>query len=44
MVECDENQKDEVVKILKETMESVAPELDIKLAVEITSGTNWGEL
>jgi DNA polymerase-1 len=44
IVECNESDKDEVAKILKETMESVAPELSIKLAVEVTSGTNWGEL
>ena len=44
IVECDESDKDEVAKILKETMESVAPELNIKLAVEVTSGANWGEL
>ena len=44
IVECDENQTDEVADILKHTMESVAPELDIKLAVEISTGDNWGEL
>lgn len=44
IVECDKNQAEEVAKILKRTMESVAPELDIKLAVEVTTGQNWGEL
>lgn len=44
IVECDKNQAEEVAKILKQTMESVAPELDIKLAVEVTTGQNWGEL
>lgn len=44
IVECDEALEPEVSKILKETMEGVAPELDIKLAVEVTSGRNWGEL
>ena len=44
IVECDENLKDEVAGILKETMEGVAPELDIKLAVDVTSGSNWGQL
>lgn len=44
IVECDENLKDEVAGILKETMEGVAPELDIKLAVDVTSGGNWGQL
>lgn len=44
IVECDEALEEQVSKILKETMEGVAPELDIKLAVEVTSGRNWGEL
>jgi len=42
IVECDENLADEVAKILKETMEGIAPELKIKLAVEVTTGPNWG--
>ena len=28
----------------EETMEGIAPELPIKLAVEVTTGRNWGEL
>lgn len=44
IVECDENEKDAVTKILQDTMESIAPELKIKLAVEVSSGKNWGEL
>ena len=42
--ECAENQADEVARILKHEMENVAPELAIKLAVEVTIGKNWGEL
>ena len=44
IVECDEPVADDVAKILKEKMEAVAPELKIKLAVEISKGKNWGEL
>lgn len=44
IVECDNSQVDEVSKILQEIMENVAPELDIKLAVEVTTGQNWGDL
>lgn len=44
IVECNESQKDEVAKILQNTMESVAPELGIKLAVEVSIGQNWGDL
>ena len=44
IVECDESMAEEVAKILQTKMESVAPELQIKLAVEVTTGHNWGEL
>ena len=44
IVECDESQTETIAKILQENMESVAPELKIKLAVEVTTGKNWGEL
>ena len=44
IVECDEEKASEVSKILKREMESIAPELKIKLAVEVTVGKNWGEL
>jgi DNA polymerase-1 len=44
IVECDEKNATDVAHILKTEMESVAPELKIKLAVEVTIGHNWGEL
>ena len=44
IVECAKSTADSVTKILKTEMESVAPELKIKLAVEVTTGNNWGEL
>ena len=44
IVECEREQAGEVAKILKTEMESVAPELGIKLEVEVTTGKNWGEL
>ena len=44
IVECDEAIAKEVANILKREMESVTPELPIKLAVEVTTATNWGEL
>ncbi len=44
IIECDEKISNEVAEILKREMESVAPELDIKLAIEVTIGKNWGEL
>ena len=44
IVECDESQVEEVSGLLKREMEGVAPELAIKLAVDVTAGKNWGEL
>ena len=44
IVECDASQQDEVAKILKSNMESVAPELGVKLVVDVTSGHTWGDL
>ena len=44
IVECDESISEEVAKILKTKMETIAPELKIKLAVDVAVGHNWGEL
>lgn len=44
IVECDAGLAADVAKILQQQMESVAPELKIKLAVDVTIGHNWGEL
>ena len=44
LVECPESEADEVARILREVMESVAPELNIALEVEVSIGKNWGEL
>ncbi len=44
IVECDASKAEEVSNVLRREMESVAPELPIKLAVDVTTGANWGEL
>ena len=44
IVECDDSDATQVSDILKRTMEGIAPELAIKLAVDVTTGRNWGEL
>lgn len=44
LVECPKDNADKISKILKETMETIAPELPIKLMVDISVGKNWGEL
>ena len=44
LVECPKKNAYKVVEILRFEMESVAPELDIKLKVDIKTGEHWGEL
>lgn len=44
IIECDEAQQDEISALLREKMENVAPELPVKLAVDATTATNWGDL
>lgn len=44
LIECPEKNAKEVGDILKETMESIAPELPIKLKVDVSVGRNWGEV
>lgn len=44
VVECEEGLVEEVSNLMREIMEGVAPELKIKLAVEVKVGDSWGEL
>ncbi len=44
LVECAEANADKISSILKETMESIAPDLAIKLKVDVSVGKNWGEV
>ncbi len=44
IIECDVTDKDAVAEILQQEMENVAPELPVKLDVDVTTGQNWGEL
>ena len=44
LVECPLSKADEVATILKTTMEGIAPDLGIKLDVDVHTGKNWGEL
>ena len=43
LVECADSQISEVSKIIKTTMENVYP-IDVKLAVDVETGKNWGDL
>lgn len=44
LIECPEKHAEEVSEILKTTMESVYPNLGVKLKVDVSTGENWGEL
>lgn len=44
IVECDEKDAKKVSDLMKRVMEGVAPELEVKLEVEVSVGKNWGEL
>jgi len=44
LVECEEGNKGLVSEQLKNIMENIAPELDVKMKVDIKSGKNWGDV
>ena len=44
IIECPEQNAEQLAAILKEKMEQVAPELPVKLTVDVKIGHNWGEL
>jgi DNA polymerase-1 len=44
LVEADEADAEQVASILKKTMESIYPELSVRLVVDTSIGQNWGEL
>lgn len=44
LIECPEENAEKVGKILKEVMEAIAPDLPIKLKVDVSIGRNWGEV
>ena len=44
IIECDKEQADVVAKMLQAKMEQVAPELSVKLAVDVKIGEDWGDL
>lgn len=44
LVECPAENAEAVETLLRETMEAVAPELDIHLKVDVSTGRSWGDL
>lgn len=43
LIECPAKNADKIAEIMKDTMESIAPDLGIKLKVDVSIGKNWGE-
>jgi DNA polymerase-1 len=44
LIECPEENADAVAELLKTTMETIYPELRVKLKVDVSTGKNWGNL
>ncbi|TAL15353.1 DNA polymerase I [Patescibacteria group bacterium] len=44
LIEAPAENADKIAKLLKSVMENIAPELGIKLKVDVSIGKNWGEL
>ncbi len=44
MVECREEQANDVSKMMIEVMENIKPDLGVNLKVDVSVGQNWGEL
>ena len=44
LVEAPTKNADKIAKLLKATMENIAPDLGIKLRVDVSIGKDWGEL
>jgi DNA polymerase I len=44
LIEAPAENADKVADILRDTMENIAPQLGIKLKVDVTIGKDWGEL
>ncbi len=44
LIECPEANAPEIATLLRDTMESIAPELPIALKVDVHTGHTWGEL
>ncbi|MCX6728935.1 MAG: DNA polymerase I [Candidatus Saccharibacteria bacterium] len=44
LVECPIENAEKVSEILQETLENIAPQLGVKLKVDVSTGKNWSEL
>ncbi len=43
LVECNESDAEDIANQMRDIMENIAPELPIKLRVDVSVGNNWGE-
>ena len=44
LIECPKENADKVAKLLRDTMETIYPDLKVKLKVDVGAGENWGDL
>lgn len=44
LIECPKENAGKIAEILRDTLENIAPDLNIKLKVEVSIGKSWGEL
>lgn len=44
LVECPKEKAEEIAEMMRDVMESIAPDLGIRLDVDTTIGENWGEV
>jgi DNA polymerase-1 len=44
LIEAPEENAEKIAALLKDVMEGIAPDLGIKLKVDVSIGTNWGQL
>lgn len=44
LVECKKDNAEKIAEILQSTMENIAPDIGVKLQVDIHIGDNWGEV
>lgn len=44
LVECPQENAEKIKDIMQRAMEAVAPDLEVKLKVDVSIGTTWGEL
>lgn len=44
LIECPKENAEQVSDLLKKTMENIAPDIGVRLQVDVTIGDNWGEV